>query len=94
MAKQLFEKGRKKTGGRQKGSRNLITESMQDAIENAFHVLGGRQYLVELGEKDPKTFVALLGKLLPHIISGSVDVKVTLADALEKADEPREDEGD
>lgn len=87
-----LKKGRKKTGGRKKGVGNKFTGDMRDVIENAFHVLGGGQYLVEVGLKDPKIFVALLAKLLPYTIQGHLDVTVTLADALEDIDEPNEDE--
>ncbi len=99
-----FQKGRQKTGGRTLGVENKFTGDMRDTIENAFQVLGGGQYLVEVGLKDPKVFVALLAKLLPYTIEGHIDVTVTLADALEDIDEPsaiecgddnnQEDEGD
>jgi hypothetical protein len=51
--------------GRQKGTPNALTASIKDAIHNAFEELGGTSYLVHVGRSDPRTFCALLGKLLP-----------------------------
>ena len=51
--------------GRVKGTPNALTASIKDAIHNAFEELGGMSYLVHVGRNDPRTFCALLGKLLP-----------------------------
>ena len=51
--------------GRAKGTPNKITLSVREAIENAFTELGGTSYLVHVGRNDPRTFCALLSKLLP-----------------------------
>jgi hypothetical protein len=51
--------------GRQKGTPNQLTASIKDAIQNAFTELGGTSYLVHVGQTDPRTFCALLSKLLP-----------------------------
>jgi hypothetical protein len=51
--------------GRVKGQPNKLTASIKDAIEHAFDELGGASYLVHVGRQDPRTFCALLGKLLP-----------------------------
>jgi len=60
----LFRPGERITG-RQKGTINKLTVSIRDAIEHAFDELGGASYLVHVGKNDPRTFCALLGKLLP-----------------------------
>lgn len=60
----LFRPGERVTG-RQKGTINKLTVSIRDAIENAFTELGGASYLVHVGQSDPRTFCALLSKLLP-----------------------------
>ena len=44
---------------------NALTVSVKDAIQNAFTELGGASYLVHVGRTDPRTFCALLSKLLP-----------------------------
>ena len=51
--------------GRAKGTPNALTVSIKEAIEHAFDELGGTSYLVHVGRSDPRTFCALLSKLLP-----------------------------
>ena len=53
------------TGGNRKGIPNKLTVSIREAIERAFDKLGGQDYLVHVGRTDPRTFCALLSKLLP-----------------------------
>ncbi len=57
--------------GRPKGLPNKVTQSVKEAIENAFQELGGMSYLVHVGRSDPRTFCALLGKLLPTKLSNA-----------------------
>jgi hypothetical protein len=58
-------KAGERTVGRAKGTQNKLTVSIREAIEHAFDELGGAGYLVHVGRSDPRTFCALLGKLLP-----------------------------
>jgi hypothetical protein len=58
-------KAGERTIGRAKGTPNALTASIKDAIQNAFSELGGTSYLVHVGRTDPRTFCALLSKLLP-----------------------------
>ncbi len=51
--------------GRPKGIPNRQTVALKEAIENAFTKLGGTDYLVHVGKNDPRTFCALLSRLLP-----------------------------
>ena len=51
--------------GRPKGIPNKTTQSVKEAIERAFEKLGGTDYLVHVGQSDPRTFCALLSRLLP-----------------------------
>ena len=53
------------TGGSRLGRPNRATVALKEAIENAFTELGGMSYLVHVGKTDPRTFCALLSKLLP-----------------------------
>ena len=53
------------TGGSRKGIPNRQTVAIKDAIERAFDRLGGVSYLEHVGRSDPRTFCALLSKLLP-----------------------------
>jgi hypothetical protein len=57
--------------GRPKGIPNKVTQSVKEAIENAFQELGGMSYLVHVGRSDPRTFCALLSKLLPTKLSNA-----------------------
>lgn len=66
----LFRPGERVTG-RQKGTVNKLTVSIRDAIEHAFDELGGASYLVHVGRTDPRTFCALLSKLLPTKLSNA-----------------------
>jgi hypothetical protein len=59
----LFKAG--EHNGRRKGTPNQLTASIKDAIQNAFEELGGTSYLVHVGRTDPRTFCALLSRLLP-----------------------------
>lgn len=59
-----------KTGGRAPGSPNKLTASVKAAIEGAFNAVGGADYLVDVAKSDPKTFCALLGKVLPMQVTG------------------------
>ncbi len=52
--------------GRAKGTPNKLTSSIRDAIFVAFERLGGAAYLEEVARRDPKTYCALLGKVLPR----------------------------
>jgi hypothetical protein len=64
LKQNLFQPGERPVG-RAKGTQNKLTLSVREAIERAFDKLGGTDYLVRVGQSDPRTFCALLGKLLP-----------------------------
>lgn len=59
------------TGGSRKGIPNRQTVAVKEAIERAFEKLGGTEYLVHVGRTDPRTFCALLSKLLPTKLSNA-----------------------
>jgi len=66
-----------KTGGRQKGTPNKITQTAKDAIAIAADRLGGVDRLVDWAKEDPsneKAFWATIyPKLLPLQLSGDPD---------------------
>ena len=64
LKQNIFQPGERPIG-RAKGTPNKITLSVREAIENAFQKLGGASYLEHVGRTDPRTFCALLSKLLP-----------------------------
>jgi hypothetical protein len=57
--------------GRPKGVPNKITLSVKEAIERAFERVGGVSYLETVARSDPRTFCALLSKLLPTKIANA-----------------------
>ena len=74
-----FEKGRKKTGGRKRGTPNKSTAALKEAVLKAFDEVGGVEYLVRLANDDPRTFCSLLGRVIPTEASLQVDASLTAA---------------
>lgn len=64
LKEHAFKPG-ERTIGRTKGTPNALTVSVREAVERAFEKLGGASYLEHVGRTDPRTFCALLSKLLP-----------------------------
>lgn len=56
----------KKRPGRRKGVPNKITGDVKRAISRAFKKVGGVKYLEALANSDPRTFCALLSKIVPQ----------------------------
>jgi len=71
-----------KTGGRTKGTPNKTTAEMREAIIQAFHEAGGVDYLVRVANDDPRTFLGLLGRVLPKEVKAEVDVGPTLMELI------------
>ena len=71
--------------GRPKGIPNKASIALKEAIENAFTELGGASYLVHVGKTDPRTFCALLSRLLPTKLA-NVDGSPLLAALTELTD--------
>lgn len=67
-------KGSPKTGGRQKGTPNKLTQQLKEMILEAAEQAGGEggtvAYLKKQATETPGPFLALLGKVLPMQISG------------------------
>jgi hypothetical protein len=78
----------RKTGGRAKGTPNKVNAAVKEAIIGAFNKVGGETYLVKVAESDPRTFCALLGKVMPTQLTGAGDGPIRVAgDGIES---PRE----
>ena len=71
-------KGSDKTGGRKKGTPNKATQAVKDAILEAFNGLGGVKYLEKIGKEDPKTFLTLLGKVVPAEVKADISGKMDI----------------
>lgn len=69
-----------------------FNKDMKDCIYRAFHELGGKQYLVDVGKDDPKTFLGLVAKVIPAElqVSGSVliDLGQQMIEAQQRLDAP------
>lgn len=60
-------------GGRQKGTPNKLTKDLKETILAALDAQGGQKYLEGVANSDPRTFCALLGKVLPMTVVGDPD---------------------
>jgi hypothetical protein len=69
----------RKTGGRAKGTPNKVNAAVKEAIIGAFNKVGGESYLVKVAETDPRTFCALLGKVMPTQLTGAGDEPIRVA---------------
>lgn len=62
--------GRRLKAGRRKGIPNKVTGDVRACIHEAFNKAGGAAYLLQVAKDDPRTFCALLGKVLPTTVEG------------------------
>ena len=66
--------GKREGAGRKPGTPNKITMQLREAILEAAHQAGGRDgmvgYLKKQATHNSASFMALLGKILPHQIAG------------------------
>jgi hypothetical protein len=81
--------GRRPGAGRPRGKPNKTTADVKAAILSAFDKAGGVGYLVQVAENDPKTFCALLGKVLPMQVTGDPENPVRVAFTF-KLDRPKQ----
>lgn len=71
-----FKKGHKKTGGKVKGSTNLITRTVKETVLAAFTDLqqDPRANLLTWGRENPTPFYQIAAKLIPTEISAAVEI--------------------
>lgn len=65
-------------GGRQKGTPNKTTRDLKEAILGAFQAVGAEKYLQRIADEDPRTFCALLGKVIPLTLQGDAEHPLTI----------------
>lgn len=64
-------KGGKRPGaGRPKGVPNKVTTDLKEMILGALQAAGGEDYLKKQATLNPGPFMTLVGKVLPHQITG------------------------
>lgn len=59
--------------GRPKGSGNKLQSQLRDMILAALDKAGGVEYLFAQAHENPKTFLLLLGRVLPLQVTGDAD---------------------
>jgi hypothetical protein len=65
--------GAPRTGGRQAGTPNRITADVRAMILAALDRVGGEDYLVQQAHDNPKSFLSLLGRIIPTQVTGKND---------------------
>jgi hypothetical protein len=76
--------GARAGAGRPKGAPNKINGELKEMILGALERAGGVTYLTSQAKKNPKAFLALLGKVLPMTIAGDPNAPVKLVVSWEK----------
>lgn len=67
-------KGTQKTGGRKKGTTNVVSADLRQMILDAAKEVGGVKYLVRQAEENPNMFMQLWGKILPKVTEADISV--------------------
>ena len=62
--------------GRKKGVPNKNNQQLRDMILCALDGAGGQKYLEGVARSHPQAFVALIGKVLPTTLDGSIGLTV------------------
>ena len=79
--------GKREGAGRKPGTPNKITMQLKEAILEAAHQAGGPDgmvgYLRKQATDNSASFMALLGKILPHQIAGDRDNPMQLEHTIE-----------
>jgi len=83
----LKQKGHPKMGGRKKGTPNIFTRELKDALLTAAEFLGSNGnpkkkgkdglvgYLTKVAHENPQVFCAMLGRLIPYQLQADMAVK-------------------
>lgn len=67
-----FQKGRKKTGGRTKGTKNKISIKVSEALQEAYEGIGGTLALIEFAKDEPAEFFKLWKQIMPTQINADL----------------------
>ena len=72
-------------GGRKKGQKNKLTKNIKEAVESAFIRVGGVAYLETVARDDPRTFCALIAKIIPATVALDITHKIDLGLAMRES---------
>jgi len=75
--------GHRNGSGRKKGTPNKLTADIKEAIIKAFNEAGGAEYLRKVAKSDPRTFCALLAKVLPTQVTADPSIPLQIIDRIE-----------
>jgi hypothetical protein len=70
--------GKRSGAGRPKGAVSQETADIKAMVVGALQSVGGEQYLAERARDQPVAFMNLVGRVLPHQISGDGTGAVTI----------------
>ena len=73
--------------GRPKGARNKLSADVKAMILVALNKVGGAEYLARQAEKNPATFMVLLGEVLPMQIGGADGGPIIIATGVVRAED-------
>ena len=60
-----FERGRRKTGGRQVGTPNRINVAFREAVQIVYEALGGHAAFTQWAQENPTEFYRIAARLIP-----------------------------
>lgn len=74
-----FEKGKDKTGGRQKGVQNNFTKTVKETVLDVFNKIqeDPDNNLQQFAKKYPRDFYQIAAKLIPTEITGTLKTTLT-----------------
>ena len=78
-----FQKGKPRTGGRQKGTPNKNTLAAKEAFQIAFDDMGGASALAKWAQENQSDFYKLYSRLIP--MDTNISGSITLASLVEES---------
>jgi len=64
--------------GRPKGSKNKVTQCMRELMRESLDEVGGKAWLRNLAETQPKAYAALVAKIIPTEVKTTVEGDLSL----------------
>lgn len=68
----------RKKMGRPRGAKSKPIVKIKEMVEQALSELGGVDYLVEQGRKNPAQFLTLLAKVIPHQVQTDINAQIAI----------------